>query len=118
MRGVEISVRQVVSHAGYLPPGDVRLRGEQVIGQGLDGLTDFQETDADGVEDQPIEQLAPLCGNGLRRSPRGCPRGARGRGNSQRDGFAFDPGTNLRLQVRRRHQVDREAVEDALELLQ
>ena len=52
-------MREVVSHAGNLPPGDVRLRGEQAIGQSLDGLTNFQETDAHGVEDQPIEQLAP-----------------------------------------------------------
>jgi len=34
--------------------GDRRLRGQQVIGQCLDGLADLQQADADGVEDQPV----------------------------------------------------------------
>jgi hypothetical protein len=52
--GVEGAVREVVTHARDLPPGDVRLGQEQFIGQGLDGLADLQEPDADGVEDQPV----------------------------------------------------------------
>src|SRR3954452_4058548 len=41
-----------------------------------------------------------------------------GPGKSQRNSVTFHASTNLRLQIRRRHEVDRRAVEDALELVQ
>jgi hypothetical protein len=60
VRGVEVPVGEVVTHPGYLPPRDGWLGGEQVIGQCFDGLADLQQADADGVEDQPVRQVAAL----------------------------------------------------------
>ncbi len=58
--GVEVPVREMVAHAGDLPPRDGWLSSEQVVGQGLDGLADLQQSDPDGVEDQAIGQVAAL----------------------------------------------------------
>ena len=60
MSGVEVPVREVVPHAGDLPPRDGRLGGEQVIRECLDGLADFQQPDPDGVEYQAVGQVAAL----------------------------------------------------------
>jgi hypothetical protein len=56
--GVEVAVGEVVAHAGDLPPRDRWLRGQQVIGQCFDGFADFQQADADRVEDQTVGQVA------------------------------------------------------------
>src|SRR5258708_25544664 len=58
VRGVEVPVCKVVAHAGDLPPRDRRLRGKQIIRNCLDGLTDLQQTDADGIEYQTVWYLA------------------------------------------------------------
>ena len=47
-------------NAGDLPLWDRRLRGQQVIGQCFDSLTDLQQSDADRVEDQRVGQIAAL----------------------------------------------------------
>jgi len=56
--GVEVAVREVVAHAGDLPPRDGRLGGEQVIGECLDGFADFQQPDPGGAEYQAVGQVA------------------------------------------------------------
>jgi hypothetical protein len=58
--GVEVAVREVVAHAGDLPPRDGRLGGKQVIGECLDGFADFQQPDPGGVEYQAVGQVAAL----------------------------------------------------------
>jgi hypothetical protein len=56
--GIEVPVGEVVAHAGDLPPRDRRLRGQQIVRQCLNSLADLQQADADGVEDQPVGQVA------------------------------------------------------------
>jgi hypothetical protein len=58
--GIEIPVGEVVAHTGNLPPWDRWLGGQQVIREYLDGLADFQQADADGVEYQPVGQVPAL----------------------------------------------------------
>jgi toxin YoeB len=58
--GVEVAVGVVVAHAGDLPPRDRRLRGQQIIRQCFNSLADLKQADADGVEDQPVGQVATL----------------------------------------------------------
>ena len=60
VRGVEVTVGEVVAHAGDLPPRDRWLRGQQVIRQRLNGLADLEQADADRVEDQTVGQVAAL----------------------------------------------------------
>ena len=43
-----------------LPPRDRRLGGQQIVRQCFDSFADFQQADADGVEDQPVGQVAAL----------------------------------------------------------
>ena len=56
--GIEVPVGEVVAHTGDLPPRDRWLRGQQVIRQCFNSLTDLKQADADGVEDQPVGQVA------------------------------------------------------------
>lgn len=42
------------------PPGDGRLQREEVVGQCLDRFADFEQADADGVENQSVGQAAAL----------------------------------------------------------
>ena len=58
--GVEVAVGEVVAHAGDLPPRDRRLGSEQVIWECFNSLADFQQADADRVEDQPTGR-SPRC---------------------------------------------------------
>jgi hypothetical protein len=50
----------VVTHSRDLPPRNGGLGCEQVVGQGLDRLAYLEQSDADGVEDQPVGQAAAL----------------------------------------------------------
>jgi hypothetical protein len=58
--GVEVPMSEMVAHAGDLPPRAQWLRGQQIIRQCLDSLTDLQQADADRVEDQPSDR-SPRC---------------------------------------------------------
>jgi hypothetical protein len=57
---VEVAVGQVITHPGDLAPGDRGLCVEQIGGQSLDGLTDLEQPDPDGVEDQPVGESSSL----------------------------------------------------------
>ena len=66
----------MVSHAGDVAPGQIRLGREQLIDV-FDRLADLDETDAHGVEDQSVGQGAPLQVRGDRGSRQpGCRRAA------------------------------------------
>ena len=56
--GVEVAVGEVVAHPGDLPPRDRWLRGQQIVRQCFNSLADLKQADADGVEDQPVGQVA------------------------------------------------------------
>jgi hypothetical protein len=58
--GIEVAVGEVVAHTGDLPPRDRRLGGQQIVRQCFNSLADLQQADADGVEDQPVGQIAAL----------------------------------------------------------
>jgi hypothetical protein len=60
VRGVEVSVGQVVPHTGNLPPRNGRLSVEQLSGQSLDCLAYLQQPDADSVEYQAIGKVSAL----------------------------------------------------------
>jgi hypothetical protein len=51
---VEVTVRQVVTHARNLAPRDAELGIEQFGGHGLYGFADFQQPDPDRVEYQAV----------------------------------------------------------------
>lgn len=55
--GIEIAVRKVIAHARDLAPGDAGLGAEQLGGQRLYGFADFQQPDADSVQDQTVGQI-------------------------------------------------------------
>jgi hypothetical protein len=58
--GLQAAVGQVITQPGNLAPWDGGLGVEQLSGQRLDGLADFQQPDPDGVEDQPVGESTPL----------------------------------------------------------
>lgn len=59
MAGVEVAVREVISHARDLPPRNPRVGGGDVgWGEGFDGFADLEQPDPDGVEDQPVAEVA------------------------------------------------------------
>ena len=43
-----------------LPPRDRWLRGQQIVRQCFNSLANLKQADADGVEDQPVGQVATL----------------------------------------------------------
>ena len=57
---VEVAVRQVVAHAGYVLPWDLRLARQHVGIDVLDRLTDLDESHPDRVEDQAVGQGSVL----------------------------------------------------------
>ena len=58
--GIEVPMGEVVANTGDLPPRDRRLGGQQIVRQCFNSLADLQQADADGVEDQPVGQIAAL----------------------------------------------------------
>ena len=58
MRGVEVAVGEVVPHAGDLRPRQGRLRGQEPLGEGLDRLANFDQTNPHSVEDDPVMEIA------------------------------------------------------------
>ena len=60
MRGVEVAVGEAVAHPGDLRPGECRFVGKQLSGESLDRFADLDQADPNGVEDEPVGQVAAL----------------------------------------------------------
>ncbi len=56
--GVEVPMGQPVGHAGDVGPRGAGRGVGELGGEGLDGLADLDEADADGVEDESVGQVA------------------------------------------------------------
>jgi hypothetical protein len=56
--GVEVVMREPVTHSRYVGPRNRRLRLEQFGGQCLDRLADLDQTHSDGVEDETVGDVA------------------------------------------------------------
>lgn len=66
VRGVEVSVREVVAQAGDLTPGNRGLAVRELCRQRPDRLADLEQPDTDRVEDQPVGEVTarPMGGDG------------------------------------------------------
>src|SRR5687768_4038458 len=58
MRRIEVTMGKMITHSRDLGPRYRRLGYQQCGWQGFDGLPDLQQPDTDGVEDQPVRQIA------------------------------------------------------------
>ena len=53
---VEVPMGEAITHPGNVSPGAARLSVEELWRDGLDGLTDLDESDADSIEDEAVRK--------------------------------------------------------------
>ena len=109
-------MRQVITHPRDLRPWNPGFLTEEVVGKSLDCLSDLQKSDAHGVEDQAVGEIAPSQMRANRVDRRKDVAYAAGPENSQRHGLGFDTRAEIRLEVALRHDVHAHA-QHALEIV-